>query len=229
MPPEESPESKFDRLKKQLQDTILRDYPNPERRGCPGGAVLRELAERPLGRAVEDDPHWQHITHCSECYREFLAFNNAFRQQATAHRVGVGWSVAAAAIIIAIAAIVGVRQGFFLPKRPQNAELAWVKRTVVVPSSNRSADSGEQKPIYLERLPLELTIELPIGSKAGVYELQLKMNGSIVVSTGGSAEIRDGTTAFTIKVNLSQLEPGSYSMVIRQVPLDWNLYPVVIR
>jgi hypothetical protein len=74
-----------------------------------------------------------------------------------------------------------------------------------------------------------LTIELPIGSKAGVYELQLKMNGSIVVSTGGSAEIRDGTTAFTIKVNLSQLEPGSYSMVIRQVPLDWNLYPVVIR
>ena len=48
MPPEESPESKFDRLKKQLQDSILRDYPNPERKGCPGGAVLQELAERPL-------------------------------------------------------------------------------------------------------------------------------------------------------------------------------------
>ena len=228
MPPNESPESKFDRLKKQLQDAILRDYPNPERKGCPGGAVLRELAERPLGQAVEDDPHWAHITHCSECYREFLAFNNASRQQAKARRVRVTWGVTVAAIVIAIAVLVGIKQGSIF-QRPQNAELAWVKRTVVVPSANRSADSGEQKPIYLERLPLELTVELPIGSKAGAYELQLKMNDRAVVSTGGNAEIQNGTTAFAAKINLSQLEPGSYSMVIRQVPLDWNLYPVVVR
>ena len=102
-------------------------------------------------------------------------------------------------------------------------------RRLNFPSANRSADSGEQKPIYLERLPLELTIELPVGSKAGAYELQLKMNDRAVVSTGGTAEIQNGTTAFAAKINLSQLEPGSYSMVIRQVPLDWNLYPVVIR
>lgn len=229
MPPEESPESKFDRLKKQLQDSILRDYPNPERKGCPSGGVLRELAERPLDRAVEDDPYWQHITHCSECYRDFLAFNNAFRQKAKARRVRVGWSVAVAAIVILIAVLVGTRQGLLFQNRPQSAELVWVKRTVVVPSANRSADSAEQKPIYLERLPLELTVELPIGSKAGAYELQLKMNDRAVVSTGGSAEIQNGTTAFATRVNLSQLQPGSYSMVIRQVPLDWNLYPVVIR
>jgi hypothetical protein len=132
-------------------------------------------------------------------------------------------------LVIVIAALVGIRQGSLFQKRPQNAELAWVKRTVVVPSANRSAESGEQKPIYLERLPLELTIELPIGSKAGAYELQLKMNDRAVVSTGGTAEIQNGTTAFATRINLSQLEPGSYSMVIRQVPLDWNLYPVVVR
>src|SRR3569833_1108427 len=229
MPPEESPESRFDRLKKQLQDSILRDYPNPERKRCPGDAVLREPAERPLDRAVEDDPHWQHITHCSECYGEFLAFNNAFRQQAKARRVRVGWGVAVAAIVILIAVLVGTRQGSFFQQRPQNAELAWVKRTVVVPSASRSADSGEQRPIYLERLPLELTVELPVGSKAGAYELQLKLNDRVVVSTGGTAEIQNGTTAFATKINLSQLEAGNYSMVIRQVPLDWSLYPVVIR
>jgi hypothetical protein len=228
MPPDESPESKFDRLKKQLQDAILRDYPNPERKGCPDGAVLRELAERPLGRAVEGDLHWQHITHCSECYREFLAFNKAFRQQAKARRVRVGWAVAVAATVIGIAVLVEMRQGFLF-QRPQNAELAWEKRTVVVPSANRSADPGEQKPIYLERLPLELMIELPVGSKAGDYELQLKMNDRVMVSARGTAEIQNGTTAFAARIDLSQLEPGSYSMVIRQVPLDWNLYPVVIR
>lgn len=78
MPSEESPEAKFDRLKKHLQNSILRDYPNPERKGCPGGAVVREMAELPLTEGVEDDPHWHHVTHCAECYREFLAFNEAF-------------------------------------------------------------------------------------------------------------------------------------------------------
>jgi hypothetical protein len=228
MPPDESPESKFDRLKKQLQDAILRDYPNPERKGCFDGAVLRELAERPLDQTVEGDLHWQHITHCSECYREFLAFNKAFRQQAKARRFRVGWAVAVAAIVIGIAGRVEMRQGSLF-QRPQNAELAWEKRTVVVPSANRSDDPGEQKPIYLERLPLELMIELPVGSKAGDYELQLKMNDRAMVSARGTAEIQNGTTAFAARMDLSRLEPGSYSMVIRQVPLDWNLYPVVIR
>jgi hypothetical protein len=229
MPPEESPESKFDRLKKQLQDSILRDYPNPERKGCPGGAVLQELAERPLDRAVEADPHWQHITHCSECYREFLAFNNAFRQQAKTRRVRVGWGAAVAAIILLVAVLVGIRQGSLFQKRPQNAELAWVDDTVVVPSETRSGNATEREPIFLRRRPLRLTVQLPIGSKAGTYELQLKMNARTVVSTGGDAEIRNGTTAFIVKMNLSELEPGSYSMVIRQVPNDWNLYPVLLR
>jgi len=98
-----------------------------------------------------------------------------------------------------------------------------------VPSTERSAGSGGEKPIFLDRLPLDLTIELPTGSKAGPYELQLKINDRMVVSAGGNAEIQNGTTAFTARMNLSQLEPGNYSMVIRQVPHDWNLYPVVVR
>ena len=229
MPPEESPESKFDRLKKQLQDSILRDYPNPERKGCPGGPVLRELAERPLDRPVEDDPHWQHITHCSECYGEFLAFNGAFRQQTRARRARAGWGVAVAAVAIVIVVLVGFNQKSIFQNRPQNAELAWVNDTVVVPSETRSGTAGDQKPIYLKRLPLRLTFELPIGSKAGTYELQLKMNERTVITTGGEAEIRNGTTAFFAKIDLSKFAPGSYSMVIRQVPNDWNLYPVVLR
>src|SRR5580658_6713511 len=105
MPPEESPESKFDRLKKQLQESILRDYPNPERKGCPGGVVLQELSERPLEQPVEDDPHWHHLTHCSECYREFLGFNNAFRQRAKARRTMAARGSVATAVLIGLAVL----------------------------------------------------------------------------------------------------------------------------
>lgn len=229
MPSEESPEAKYDRLRKQLQDSILRDFPNPERKGCPGGAVLLELAERPLKQAIESDPYWHHVTHCSECYREFLGFNNAYRQHAKIRRARVGWTLGIAASVVVVVVLVGVRQGSVFEKRPQNAELAYAKRTIVIPSMERSGNVDEQKPILLERLPLELTVELPIGSKAGAYEVQLKGKDRTALSTSGNAEIHDGTTALTVKFDLSEIAPGNYSIFVRQVPFDWNYYPVVVR
>src|ERR1700733_11262271 len=97
----ESPASALDRLKRQLQDTILRDYPNPERKGCPGDPVLRELAARPLEDSLEENPHWQHITHCSECYREFLGFRAQLKQRAKNRGAKIGVAAAVAAVLIA--------------------------------------------------------------------------------------------------------------------------------
>ncbi len=229
MPPEESPEAKFNRLKKRLQDSILKDYPNPTRKGCPSSSVLRELAERPLDRPVEDDRHWHHITHCSECYREFLNFKNTFRSRAKIQRERITWVVAAAAVLLVIGLLFGGKISGVFSKRPQNAELAYARRRIVIPSMERSGAVDEKKPIVLERLPLELTVELPIASKAGNYELQLTRDDKPVISTSGTAGIHDGTTEFTVKMVLSKFQPGKYSIVIRQVSQDWNLYPVVIK
>ncbi len=230
MPPEESPEAKFDRLKKQLQDSILRDYPNPERKGCPGDLVLKELAERPLDQAVEDDPHWHHVTHCSECYREFLTFNTAFRREAKAKRARAGWTLAAGLVVVALGLIFAVRQGWFASQRPQNAELAYVKQTVDIPTMTRSGEAGgDHKPIVIERKPVDLTVQLPIGSRAGTYEFQLRREKQPIVAASGVAAIQNGTTAFTVRVDLSTLTPGMYEMFVRQVGWDWNYYPVEIR
>lgn len=230
MPPEESPEAKFDRLKKQLQDSILRDYPNPERKGCPGDLVLKELAERPLDQIVEDDPHWHHVTHCSECYGEFLAFNTAYRREAKARRAWAGWTWAAGMVVVALGLIFAVRQGWFFSQRPQNAELAYIKQTVDIPSMTRSAEAGgERKPIVIARKPVDLTVQLPIASPAGPYEFQLRRDKQAVVSASGTAVLQNGTTSFTVRVDLSKLAAGIYEMYVRQVGWDWNYYPVEIR
>src|ERR1019366_3000699 len=131
--PDESPHSHFDKLKRQLQESILRDYPNPERRGCPGEAAVRMLARRPLDDSVEGDPSWQHITHCSECYREFLDIRAGMKRRQKALRVGIGLGVGGAAAIIAVVAVVilGNRQsGGPRPTRPQIAELVYRPRFV---------------------------------------------------------------------------------------------------
>jgi hypothetical protein len=115
--------------KRQLQDSILNDYPNPERKGCPGDAVLRDLADRSLDDSLEGDPRWHHVTHCSECYREFLGLHPELRRKAKARLAKIALASAAAAVLIAAGVFLAIRESTG-PNRRQNAELAFRHRIV---------------------------------------------------------------------------------------------------
>jgi hypothetical protein len=86
----ESLEEKYCRLQSEIQRAILRNYPNLERRGCPGDAVLRNLAANPDSIKAEDETNvdgaWYHISHCSPCYASFLELRNAGRDQRHARK-----------------------------------------------------------------------------------------------------------------------------------------------
>src|SRR6185312_14417908 len=103
MPAEESPKTKYERLQRQLQEEILTKYPNPERRNCPGEAVLKALAARPLDQSLDGDPNWQHVTHCSECYREFLGFRSALTGRNKVRKETLRWGLAGVAVLVALA------------------------------------------------------------------------------------------------------------------------------
>ena len=229
MPSEESPLAKYDRLKRQLQDTILKEYPNPQRKGCPGDDVVKRLAMRPLDEPIEGDPNWHHLTHCSECYREFLNARIAMKERMRVRRVWVGWGLAVAGAIIAIFAFLALRPSLFHPDRPQNSELAYRKKTVNIPSMTRGEGGGDAAPMVLEREPEELTFQLPLGSKAGTYELKLRRGDQTIISTTAVAAIRDGTTTFIVRIDLSKFDPGNYYLDVRQAPWDWSYFPVAIR
>ncbi len=116
-------------------------------------------------------------------------------------------------------------------KRPQNAELAYSPRIISIDSMTRSVKGGgEKKPFYLDRGRQALTVELPVGSRAGTYEFQLRsQTDRAILSESAVATIEHGLTAFRVKVDLSGMRPGPYKMEVRQVPWDWNYYPVVLR
>ena len=232
MPRPELPDAQFDRLKSQLQDSILSDYPNPERKGCPGDAVLKELAARPLDESLEGDPHWQHVTHCSECYREFLGFPAELRRKAKARLAKIGVATATAAALIVGGTFLAIR-GSTSAKRPLNAELMFRQRIVDLQgrAMTRSEEGKEDtKPIVLQREPEALTIRLPFGSREGAYEVQIqKSAGHPLLSATGEAKVENGTTALTAKMDLSKFEIGNYSICFRRLPWDWTCYPVVIR
>jgi hypothetical protein len=230
MHPEESPEAKYDRLKRKLQDSILSQYPNPERKGCPGSAVLQSVATRYSDESVEGDENWHHVTHCSECYREFLDFRLKHKGRAKRRSLLIGWGIAAAVLALA-GGLFFVRQqrNSVRSERPPNAEVAYQKRTIDIPSMTRSDDARGSSPITLEREPEELTVNLPVGSKAGTYEFGLLKGDQAIVSAHADAEIHNGTTAFIIRIDLSKVASGKYSMNVRRVPWDWSHFPVVVR
>jgi hypothetical protein len=76
----QTPEEKWDRIQSQIQVGITKGYPNPDRKGCPGHVEIGALAARSgkFDDSIEDDPQWQHVTHCSPCYSEYL---EEFRKQ----------------------------------------------------------------------------------------------------------------------------------------------------
>ena len=70
----ETPEQKWNRIQSHIHEGITKGYPNPERKGCLGNECIVALAIRSANfdDSIEDDPQWQHVTHCSPCYSEYL-------------------------------------------------------------------------------------------------------------------------------------------------------------
>jgi hypothetical protein len=68
------------RIKYLLQQSILRHYPNPERNGCLDSPILQTIAQQ---RLPHQDERWEHVSHCSPCYREFLERRRDFRKDPT--------------------------------------------------------------------------------------------------------------------------------------------------
>jgi len=231
MSPDQSPKAKYEQLQRRLQQEILTKYPNPERKGCPGTTTLRSLAAKPLAESLESDPGWRHVTHCSECYREFLELQTALTQQKRIRHQAIRWGIAAAVLAIAFAVIYLRRDFLFGSKRPQNAELAYNLRTIDIESMSRSATGGgEKQPYYLDRDREALTVQLPVGSRAGEYEFQLRSpSDRAILTKSAAAHIERGVTSFLVKIDLTSLRPGQYKMEVRQVPFEWQYYPVVLR
>jgi hypothetical protein len=227
----ESPDSQFDRLKRQLQDSILHEYPNPERKGCPGHPVVKELAAR-ADDTLEQDPRWQHITHCSECYREFLGLRAELQRSPTARWAKIGVAAAVAAVLIAVGALLTIRESN-RPMPPRNAELVFRPRIMDLQgrATTRSEEGKEEtRPLVLEREPEALTIRLPFGSREGAYEVRIaKSADQPLLSAAGDAKVDNGTTDLTAKMDLSKFDPGNYFICLRRLPWDWTCYPVAIR
>jgi hypothetical protein len=213
----------FNKDEKRILDALTqglsREFPNPERVGCPGLAVLRGIAFRKL-RVAEVDQWLAHLSSCSPCYQEFTELR---KEVASQRRRTQAWIAVAAVLIFAVAGWLWVRT--HQPVRPSE--------TAVLDLRGLSATRGEnptqtnQPPLELPRTTKHLIMDLPIGSNEGTYDLALlSPSGTQVLSTSGAAQLQNQVVVLRADVNASKVPPGTYFFAIRQPGLKWARYPI---
>jgi hypothetical protein len=231
---DESADQIFEELQDIVQQAILREFPNPERKGCLGTESLRQLANRPRPTR---DAEWEHVTHCSPCYREFLDLRNQVKiELARQRRAVLRRRVVVAAMIVVLAgggiATYEISQrGYFRITSTagtyESASLDLKDRSV---SRSVEKQAPKAQPLVLPARRLDLSILLPIGSEPGIYDVQLlKKIDEPILSASGEATVQQGITVLRAKIDLAGQPAGNYLVGLRQTPSEWTYYPVSIQ
>jgi hypothetical protein len=214
---DESQQETFERVQKLLEEAILRDYPNPERIGCPGTDALKRIAFQDV--PPTSDPAWQHTIRCAPCYTEFLqlrADHKARRQRGRVYR-RYALGGLAASVLICLVWIFGWTS-------TSQRSLDEYRDLSQVRTLRGEAESSEPK-LTFPAADLHLTFKLPVGSRAGAYEVfVIPQSGSkAAASATGNAALSGGDAILKLRLNLSGLKPGIYQLDFRRDGWDWML------
>lgn len=229
--PDQSPDEISAEIQKLLQQAVLNNYPNPERRGCPGAAVLREVARR---QVPIRDAHWEHVTHCSPCFQEFIELRNDL---ATARKRLVRRN----RIVLASVLVVAAAAGTLIWKGPSRlvppittAEATSdvdMRPFSVTRGENKNPQPSEQYAGILNRKRSRLNVILPVGAQEGTYEVRLMDNDlhTVIASGKAPASFVDHTVRLTITFDLTEVSPGPYVIAWRRDGGGWMTSPVLMR
>jgi hypothetical protein len=221
-------------LERQLLDAFeqaaLRDFPNPDRVGCPGTEFLRTLATDRSSVSVRD-PRLDHVTHCSPCFTEFARFRAEAGTALNRRRLVL---TAAATVVLALGTVGYVQRGRLFHGQSADgyvaAEYSLRDDSVVRGAEGAQAGARKSEPRQLPREKLDLTITLPFGSDDGEYEVEvLAPDGRRLQGASGKARVLNGDTILKVKIDLSSLQQGHYNLGVRRARFDWGIHPVVVR
>ena len=199
---------------------LSREFPNPERVGCPDSSILRGIASHKLPLA-QAEPWFDHLSSCSPCFQDFTTF----RREATGQRRRIQvWLAAAAVLLFAVGGWLLLRTR--PPAQTETAVLDLRDRSVV--RGQNPSETG-QAPLEIPRSAKHLVLDLPIGSKEGPYDVGLFSDtGDQLLRAAGTAELHEHVTVLRIDVDLSSIRPGTYSLRVRQPNLEWTQYLVQV-
>jgi hypothetical protein len=207
------------RLLDILRQGLATEFPNPERIGCPGNALLKGIAQGKVS-LTEAEPWLDHLGSCSPCFQEFKEFR---RQSAIQRRRALILVATSAVLLFAVGGWLWVRAR----RSVEATDVAVLDlRDRSVARGQSQADTG-QSPLEIPRTAKHLVLDLPIGSNEGPYDVGLlSETGDEMLRATGMAQLHNHVTNLRVDVDLGSVRPGPYSLGIRQPDLEWTRYPI---
>ena len=194
--------------------------PNPARTGCPPQDTLRAMAFRSKRLAAADLPV-QHLTICSPCFQDY----SRYRRQARNQMIFRGALAAAIAIVVIGAAVLaGMGRGWF--QRPAEPLIAATLDLRPLSPTRGEEPTRAGAVLTLPRGRLQITIQLPVGSEDGTYDVAVMQAGRVLQSGQGTARAQDSVMVLTVQMDLRSLGPGRYAFGVRRVGSAWQEYPL---
>jgi hypothetical protein len=207
------------RLLDILRQGLATEFPNPERIGCPGNALLKGIAQGKVS-LTEAEPWLDHLGSCSPCFQEFKEFR---KQSAIQRRRMLVWVATAAVVVFAVGGWLWVRVRH--PVETTDTAILDLRERAV--ARGQSQSESDQARLEISRKTRHLVLDLPIGSKEGPYDVGLLTDtGDQLLHSTGTADLHDHITSLRVDVDLRSIRPGAYSLGVRQPSLEWNRYPI---
>lgn len=202
-----------------IEEILLTAFPNPERVGCPPAETIQDLGERRIGR---DHPAWDHVWHCSPCFKDFKAIRDKrlaaiAREERQAKRKRetsiLAVSVLAAACLIMVAVFSTPRIRSLRGTTPINVDLSDA-------STFRSPSEEDGKVLAVLPTKLdELHITLPRFSPQGSYVLAIlksKSEGAAIAMGSATTTGTDVKATLVVTLDLAGAKPGRYFLATRR-------------
>ena len=216
-------QEEFNQEEKRVLDLLTRglsrEFPNPQRVGCPDSAVLRGIAFRKL-RLAEVDQWLDHLSSCSPCYQEFSELSKVAASQRRRRQV---WFAVAAVLILTVAGWLWVRTR----QQVQTPETAVLDLRGLSVTRGENPNSTTQPSLELHRSAKHLVLDLPVGSAEGTYDVALLSDtGTQLLNATGTVQLQNHVVVLRAEVDLGNVRPGAYFLALRQPGLEWTRYPV---
>jgi hypothetical protein len=216
-----------------LASRIAKEFPNPERHGCPPSATLRDIAYRKT--PISEGKIWsEHICTCGPCSEELSKLTAAAERERARAKGGfprravlrLSW---AAGIVLVVVAFWVIFKG---APWPTTATLDLRDR---VPLRDLGPQPT-QPPLELRRSVSRANLYLEPPDGEGLYEVRIVGESqSRSVSASGIAKLeqtfwgKEKVCVLGITVDLKSLKPGMYSLQIRGPRGEWVTYPLTVR
>jgi hypothetical protein len=218
-------------LLKALSAAIRSELRNPDRRGCPTVAAVRQLARR--GLSVDDTGDLvDHVATCAHCFEAYMQY----RRRRRIARVG-GPVVAFVTALIGLAVFWHLWAPINSTRHPQTAHFpippilkASIDYREGSPTRSPDVPAGAARTPRLQMELLDLTILLPFGTEDGQYAIEIRSSsGKTMMKASGAMQWNGTAEAVTVKLDLRQLSPGDYTIALRSGDASWRAYPLILE